>query len=391
MKARDDGFRQARRRRENPEAELTTRCWHWAGTVERYGARTGEIECTTRSERAAIYATNFRSPPMMQPRPARQNVAATPSMAIGFQFTHSRRVHAVLAYLNGQYLPRSAAMVPVDDRGFVFGDGVYEVWRVVNGRLFEAERHLQRLSFGLSEVRIAAPDITHVDVLGRVAGRLLRESGLTEGEATFYLEITRGAAPRTHSFPPAGTKPTVFATVNRFNPADELRRTGARVITVPDVRWMRCDIKTVQLLPNVLAKQEAAEAGAVDALMVRDGMITESSHANVLAVLNGAIRTHPANNLILRGITREVVLDIARETGIAVHEHAFSARDIPRLEELFLVGTTTDVTPVVRVDDTTIGSGTPGPIAQRLFTELRARIDAACSARLESDFAPAPA
>lgn len=328
---------------------------------------------------------------LIQPRTGRQSVAATRPMAIGFQFTHSRRVHAVLAYLNGQYLPRSAATVPVDDRGFVFGDGVYEVWRAVNGLLFETERHLQRLSFGLSEIRIGAPDITRVDVLRRVADRLLRESGLTEGEATVYVEITRGSAPRTHNFPPAGTKPTVFATVNRFIPADELRRTGARVITIPDVRWMRCDIKTLQLLPNVLAKQGAADAGAVDALMVRDGMITESSHANVLAVLDGAIHTHPANNLILRGITRQVVLDIARETGIAVHEHAFSERDIPRLEELFLVGTTTDVTPVVRVNDTTIGGGTPGPIAKRLFTELRVRIDAACSARLESDFAPASA
>ncbi|HEY5061110.1 MAG TPA: aminotransferase class IV [Gemmatimonadaceae bacterium] len=327
----------------------------------------------------------------IQPRRARQNVAVTPSMEIGFQVTHSRRVHAVLAYLNGQYLPRSAAMVPVDDRGFVFGDGVYEVWRVVSGRLFETERHLQRLRYGLNEIRIAAPDIACGDVLARVAGRLLRESGLAEGEATFYLEITRGAAPRTHNFPPASTKPTVFATVNRFNPADDLRRTGARVITVPDVRWMRCDIKSVQLLPNVLAKQQAAEAGAVDALMIRDGMITESSHANVLAVLDGAIRTHPANNLILRGITRQIVLEIAREIGVAVHEHAFSERDLPRLEELFLVGTTTDVTPVVRVDDAAIGSGAPGPIAKRLFTELRARIDAACSARLESDFAPAPA
>ena len=327
----------------------------------------------------------------IEPPVARQSVAATPSMAIGFHFTHSRRVHPVLAYLNGQYLPRSAAMVPVDDRGFIFGDGVYEVWRVVNGRLFETERHLERLSFGLSEIGIAAPDITHADVLRRLADRLLRESGLTEGEATFYVEITRGAAPRTHNFPPAGTKPTVFATVSRFNPPDELRRTGAAVITIPDIRWMRCDIKSLQLLPNVLAKQGATEAGAVDALMVRGGMVTESSHANVVAVLDGAIRTHPANHLILRGITRHVVLDIAREMGIAVHEDAFSERDIPRLEELFLVGTTTDVMPVVRVNDTTIQSGAPGPIATRLFTALRARIDAACSARLESDFAPAPA
>jgi hypothetical protein len=165
----------------------------------------------------------------------------------------------VLAYLNGQYLPRSAATIPVEDRGFIFGDGVYEVWRAVNGRLFETDRHLARLAFGLRELRIAAPDIARRDVLDEVADRLLTESGLLDGEATLYLEITRGVAPRTHQFPPAGTAPTVFATANRFVPPNDLRSRGASAITVPDVRWLRCDIKTIQLLPNVMAKQAAAE------------------------------------------------------------------------------------------------------------------------------------
>src|ERR1051325_1994401 len=156
----------------------------------------------------------------------------------------------MLCYLNGQFLPRASASIPVEDRGFIFGDGVYEVWRVVNGRLFESDRHLARLTSGLRELRIPEPDIAHSDVISKVADRLLQDNKLTDGEATLYLEITRGVAPRTHAFPPAGTKPTVFAMVNKFVPPDDLRARGATAITAPDVRWLRCDIKTIQLLPN---------------------------------------------------------------------------------------------------------------------------------------------
>jgi D-alanine transaminase len=272
-------------------------------------------------------------------------------------------------------------MIPVEDRGFIFGDGVYEVWRVIGGRLFETERHLARLKFGLRELRIAEPDLTDADVLCGIADRLLTESGLLDGEATLYVEITRGAAPRTHNFPPAGTKPTVFATVNRFTPPEELRARGAAAITMQDIRWLRCDIKTVQLLPNVLAKQAAVEAGATEAWLIRDGVVTEGSHANVLGVLDGAIRTHPTNNLILPGITRSVVLELARAAGIPVVEEAFGERDIANLEEAFLAGTTTDVMPIVRVDDRVIGDGAPGPITRRLHTAFRAHLDASCAAR----------
>jgi D-alanine transaminase len=286
----------------------------------------------------------------------------------------------VLAYLNGQYLPRSAATIPVEDRGFIFGDGVYEVWRVVNGRLFETDRHLARLAFGLGELRITAPDIVRRQVLDEVAERLLAGSGLTDGEATLYVEVTRGVAPRTHQFPPAGTAPTVFAMVNRFIPPNDVRARGASAITTPDVRWLRCDIKTIQLLPNVMAKQAAAERGAMEAIMIRGGAVTEGSHANVLGVLDGEIRTHPLDNLILPGITRAVVLEIARALSIPVREEAFAERDIARLDECFLAGTTADVMPIVRVNDRPIGSGTPGPITMRLFSEFRAHLDASCAA-----------
>ena len=283
----------------------------------------------------------------------------------------------MLAYLNGQFVPRATASIPVDDRGFVFGDGVYEVWRVVRGVLFEAERHRARLASGLRELRITPPEIVQPDVLAAVARRLLGEASLLEGEATLYVEITRGAAPRTHQFPPAGTPPTVFAVANRFAPPESIRARGAACITTPDIRWSRCDIKTIQLLPNVLAKQAAAERDALDAIMVHSGVITESSHANVLGVLDGTVRTHPADHHILAGVTRAVVLEIAREIELPVIEEPFTERDLSRLDELFLVGTTTDVMPVVRLDDRPIGDGTPGPIARRLQAEIRARLDGA--------------
>lgn len=283
----------------------------------------------------------------------------------------------MLAYLNGQFVPRATASIPVDDRGFVFGDGVYEVWRVVGGVLFEAERHRARLASGLRELRIAAPEIVQPEVLAAVAKRLLGEASLLEGEATLYVEITRGAAPRTHQFPSAGTAPTVFAVANRFTPPESVRARGAACITTPDIRWARCDIKTIQLLPNVLAKQAAAEREALDAIMVRNGVITESSHANVLGVLDGTVRTHPADHHILAGVTRAVVLEIAREIELPVSEEPFTERDLSRLDELLLVGTTTDVMPVVRVDDRPIAEGAPGPIARRLQAEIRARLDGA--------------
>jgi D-alanine transaminase len=286
-------------------------------------------------------------------------------------------VTGVLCYLNGQIIARSEAAVPVEDRGFIFGDGVYEVWRVVNGRMFEVQRHLDRLRFGLRELRIAEPDLVRAEVLMSVAQRLLRENSHTQGEATVYVEVTRGVAPRAHAFPAAGTKSTAFLMTNPFTPPKELRAKGAAAITAPDIRWLRCDIKTVQLLPNVMAKQAAAERGATECILIRDGNVTEGSHANVLAVVNGEIRTHPLTNLILPGITRALVLEIARDLGVTVREEALTDDELPRVDELFIAGTTTDLMPIVRLNDQPIGTGVPGLVTMRLYNELRARLDAA--------------
>ena len=282
----------------------------------------------------------------------------------------------VICYRNGEYLPRASATISVEDRGFIFGDGVYEVWRVIDGKLFETDRHLARLAFGLSELRIASPDILRGEVLREVAERILAENGLLEGEASLYLEVTRGAAPRAHAFPAAGTKPTVFVMANRLKPADQLRERGAAAITTADIRaGFCCDIKTIQLLPNVLAKQAAVERGATEAIMIRDGVVTEGSHANVLAVVDGVLRTHPLNNLILPGITRAIILDLARTLGIDVREEALTANELFEVDELFIAGTTTDVMPIVRVDDRTIGAGVPGETTKRLSQEYRVFMD----------------
>jgi D-alanine transaminase len=276
-------------------------------------------------------------------------------------------------YLNGQFLRAEDAKLSVLDRGFIFGDGVYEVWRVVEGKLFEHKRHDLRLRRGLKAVEIAVPD-KDIDALAGAAQRLLAENDLLQGEAAFYVEVTRGAAARTHAYPPAGTKATIFAMVNRFEVPHALREAGAKAITQPDVRWLRCDIKTVQLLPNCMAKQKAQEAGAMEAVFVRDGVVTEGTHSSVFGVKNGELRTHPLGPLILTSITREVILEIASELKIPAREHAFSAKELFELDELFVAGTTTDITPIVDVDGKRIGSGKPGPVSKALYAGLQARL-----------------
>lgn len=276
-------------------------------------------------------------------------------------------------YLNGEFLPAERARISVLDRGFIFGDGIYEVWRVVEGKLFEHKRHDRRLRRGLDTVEITLP-VKEIDGLAAVADRLLAENDLTSGEGTFYVEITRGAAPRTHAYPPAGTKATVFAMVNRFEVPHALRATGAKAITQPDVRWLRCDVKTVQLLPNVMAKQHAQAAGALEAIFVRDTVVTEGTHTSVLGVKGGELRTHPLSSLILPSVTRELVLEIARAQNVPVREVAFSSRELFELDELFICGTTTDVTPIVDVDGRRIGSGQPGPVTKSLYAGLQARL-----------------
>lgn len=287
----------------------------------------------------------------------------------------------MLIYLNGSFLPRSEAFIPIEDRGFIFGDGVYEVWRLIEGNAFEPERHLARLERGLREIEIALPDDIRAPRLWSIAQRLLADNDLASGEATLYVEVTRGAAPRTHYYPPAGTPATVYMAAARFNPPASLRRSGATAITQPDIRWLRCDLKTIQLLPNVMAKQRAVASGAIDAIFVRDGTVTEGTHTSVFGVVDGVLRTHPADHHVLPGVTRAVLLQIASELGIPSDETPMSLRELFVASELFLAGTTNDVLPIIKVDDRVIGTGAPGPVAEQLFQALRARMDAVGSSR----------
>lgn len=287
-------------------------------------------------------------------------------------------------YLDGTFVPAADARISALDRGFIFGDGVYEVWRVVRGELFEAARHHARLEHGLRVLRIPRPPDAAPERLTAIAGRLFDENGLRGGDATLYVEITRGSAPRTHSFPSPATAPTLLAMANAFTPS-EARFTGTSVITQPDVRWLRCDIKTIQLLPNVLARQAATEAGASEAVFVRDGVLTEGTHTTVFGVIDGVLRTHPLSPLVLPGVTREVVLELARDGGIPVREAPIRAADVPNASELFLTGTTTDVTPIVSIDGGSVGDGRPGVIARtlldRLLERMGVRVPALASAR----------
>ncbi len=280
-----------------------------------------------------------------------------------------------VVYLNGQLFPSHEARIPVEDRGFLFGDGVYEVTRALNGRLFGEEAHWRRLEAGLAQLRIQPPpDFTRESVRA-LSERLLAENALTEGHATVYLQVTRGAAPRTHAFPPVGTPATVYLSASPFQIPWDIRQKGVSAVTLPDLRWARCDIKTVNLLPNILAKQQAKDAGAWEAVLVRDGVVMEGTSTSVLVVMEDTLFTHPKDHRILPGVTRDILLDLARDLDLRVIERPVRLDERSRWEELLLVGTTTDVQPVVLLDGQPVGDGHPGPMTRQLQKALYRYMD----------------
>ncbi|WNQ09686.1 D-amino-acid transaminase [Paenibacillus aurantius] len=262
---------------------------------------------------------------------------------------------------NDAILERNEVAVSPEDRGYYFGDGVYEVFRLYNGRLFEPEAHKERLLRSAREIRLSLP--YSADKLTRRLDDLVQASGVTEG--TLYLQITRGCAPRAHGFPAECTPVLMAYCTEAARPAAGMER-GITAVTVPDIRWLRCDIKSLNLLPNVLAKQEAADRGVNEVVLHRNGTVTECSASNLMIVRDGAIRTHPANNLILHGITRKVVFRLAQELALPVEEEPFSIEELLAAEEAFVTGTTVEVTPVIEVDGRRIGNGRPGPVTRLL-------------------------
>ncbi|BBK42919.1 D-alanine aminotransferase [Allostella vacuolata] len=271
-----------------------------------------------------------------------------------------------IAYVNGQYVPHHEAAVHVEDRGYQFADGVYEVIAISRGALIDEEGHMIRLERSLDELRIARP--MGRPALGHVMREVVRRNRVVDG--IVYIQMTRGVAPRDHAFP-ANAETSVVMTAKRTKPASPaLMRDGAKVITIPDIRWERCDIKTVSLLPNCLGKQQAREAGALEAWQVdeRDGTVTEGTSTNAWIVTqDGEVVTRAANNAILNGITRIAVLKIiAQQQGLKFVERPFTVEEAKNAREAFLTSTTAFVTPIVRIDDATVGDGKPGAVARSL-------------------------
>jgi len=265
-------------------------------------------------------------------------------------------------YFNGAFVPYEQALTPFEDRGMLFADGIYEVVRAYDGRLFELDAHIERLVTSAVEIRLPLPP---VDEIRRAIGGVLETSRLRD--ASVYIQITRGfSGPRSHALP-QHPSPTVFAAARPVPRPDPRHvQDGATAITVADRRWHMCHVKSVGLLLNTLAKQTAVEAGAQEAIFLRDGVVTEGSATNAFAVWGGAVVTHPEGPHILPGITRQVVIDLCREEGLPLRTEAFLASRLYAADEVFVSGTNSEVLPICTVDGRPIGDGKPGPWTRRL-------------------------
>ena len=276
---------------------------------------------------------------------------------------------SAIVYLNGRFVPESEAAISPLDRGFLFGDAIYEVVRYDRGRAYRLSEHVARMRDGLSAIRLAVSP----DFFGPVGERLLAENELSDKDAFVYVQVSRGAAPRYHAFPPEGTTPTIFAFARKTDPPPPPE--GSKAILLTDERWGRCDIKSVMLLPNVLAAQKAKQAGAIDAILVRDGFALEGTKANLFSVAKGVLRTAPNGPRILPGVTRGAAIDAARRIGLTVEERAFTVEEMFAAQEVFLASTTLWTQALVAIEGRTIANGKPGPVTrmirEALYEEFR--------------------
>jgi len=272
-------------------------------------------------------------------------------------------------WFGNRFVPQEEVRISPLDRGYYFGDGAYEVFRFYAGQLYETEAHLQRLWHTSAGLKLELPFAQ--EELAAKLEELVRRSGAAEGNV--YLQITRGAAPRAHPFP-RGAEPVVMAYATPVARPVAAMEAGIRAVTVEDIRWLRCDYKTLNLLPNVLAKQEALDRGADEAVLHRSGTVTECSASNLMIVRDGTVLTHPADNFILHGVTRAVVLRLARAAEIPVVERPFTLDELAGADEAFITGTTVEVTPVVSLNGQAVGSGRPGSVTRRLQTDFAATL-----------------
>lgn len=271
-----------------------------------------------------------------------------------------------IAYVNGRYLPQRDACVNVEDRGYQFADGIYEVVHLHRGRFIDSDRHLARLERSLGEVRIAMP--MGGQALLRVLAEVARRNRVRDG--LLYMQVTRGVARRDHAFPIPGVKPSLVVTVRRIPPyPTDIERWTARAITHPDLRWARCDIKSTGLLPNVLARQAAAEQGAAEAILIdAAGTVTEGAATSLWIVdADGRLRTRHLDQYILPGCTRDALITAMQEAGIVFAEQAFSEAELRAAQEAFLTSATSFVKPIVSIDGQLVGDGRVGPVSRQLF------------------------
>ena len=266
-------------------------------------------------------------------------------------------------FLNDKIIPTGESHISPFDRGFLFADGVYESIRTYNRKLFRYEEHLERLKRSLGETRI---DFDELNSIENIIYELIKKNNI-EKESLVYLQITRGEAfPRTHSFPRKKTNPTLFISVKEFKEDNLEQLRGVKVILQEDIRWLRCDIKSTSLLPAVLANQKASEEGAAEAILVRDGMITEGTHTNFFAVKNETVYTAPKSRLILDGITRRIVLDFCGKFKIDFKEELIEKDNLKDFTEFFITSTTKEITPVVQIDYWPVNHERPGKITLSL-------------------------
>jgi D-alanine transaminase len=275
-----------------------------------------------------------------------------------------------VAFVNGAFVPLAEAKVSIEDRGFQFGDAIYEVIRTYKGHPFALEDHLARLERSATALDLTQPysrtEWTHHVLEG------VRRADYPE--AKIYIQLSRGVAPRDHAYSAEGP-PTVVMTVREFHPLDRsVQAAGVEVMTTEDIRWGRCDIKSVNLLANVLARQQAKQTQVFEAILIKEGLVTEGAVSNVMVVQGGTVMTAPEGARILSGVSRAFVLELARNEGLPIQERFFSQAELYGADEVFLTGTTVEVLAVVRVDGKVIGGGRPGPITQRLAAGFTRRV-----------------
>jgi len=266
-----------------------------------------------------------------------------------------------ISYYNGKFLPKDEVKISPDDRGFLFADGVYEVVRWYEGFFFDMDSHLSRLKRSLRELRIIWND---VELFPALSHELIKQNNLKNEPAMIYLQVTRGVAKRSHNFPSPDVPPTVYAYAWGFVPDSLSKESGIKVMLKEDIRWSRCDIKSVALLANTLSFQEAYQVGLKECIFVRNGLITEGSHSNIFFVIDGMLYTHPETNHVLSGVTRKNILRIAHEAGLKIREEAVQENRIRFIKEAFISNTSAEVTPVTVLGGNTIGNGVPGPVTK---------------------------